>query len=73
MSTPKPTRKGLPRTVLGSVVGGLVLGLGIALLLVQFGRIALGTAAPWVVVAIAIVVRVTLGLISADRGPVDTN
>ncbi len=66
-----PRRPRLVRAVVGSVLGGLLLGLGVALLLVQFGRIGLGTSAPWVVVASAIAVRVALALVSSERGRPD--
>lgn len=48
------------RIVLG-IVGGFMFGLGLALMLILYSKIALGTKAPWVVVGVFVVIGIVLG------------
>ena len=52
-----------------AVLSGLALGLGIALLLIQHGRIALGTMAPMVIVIIALVIQIGIALVAGPKKP----
>jgi hypothetical protein len=47
--------------------GGLLFGLGLALALISFAVIALGTLTPWVVVGLCTVFGVLLGLVMPAR------
>ncbi len=44
---------------------GLLLGLGIALMLITYAKIAAGTKAPWVVVGIVTLIGTALGLLAS--------
>jgi hypothetical protein len=50
------------RAMLG-LVSGLLFGLGLALMLVLYSVIALGTKAPWVVVAVSVGLATAVGLL----------
>ena len=50
-------------------VAGLLLGLGIALLLFSYAKIAVGTLAVPLVVLIGLVVGLLVGLFAPSRGP----
>jgi len=50
------------RVILG-VVAGFMFGLGLALMLIMYSKIALGTKAPWVVIATFVVIGIVLGLL----------
>lgn len=52
MSAPTSAASRIRRRPLLMAIGGVLAGLGLALLLVHFGRVALGTNAPYVVVAL---------------------
>ena len=54
---------GTKRHLVRAVVGGLLTGLGLALLLVVYKVVAFGTMAPFVVVAVCLVLRVALAFV----------
>jgi len=50
-----------------AIFGGILFGLGLALLLINFKVIALGTNAPYVVFVIGVVVGVVIGFFAPPR------
>ena len=61
--------KSVNRRPVRAVFGGVFLGLGVALLLINFKVIALGTNAPYVVLVIGVVVGVVIGFLVPPRPP----
>lgn len=57
--------------IVGGIVSGLLLGLGVALLLFSYAKIALGTGAVPVVIGIGTAVGLLLGILAtvARRSP----
>jgi hypothetical protein len=47
---------------------GLLLGLGVAMVLISYSIIPLGIATPWVVIAAGAIVGLLLGLFGPPRG-----
>jgi uncharacterized membrane protein YedE/YeeE len=50
-----------------AIVGGLLFGLGLALLLINFKVIALGTTVPYVVFVIGVIIGVVVGFFAPPR------
>lgn len=50
-----------------AIVGGIFFGLGLALLLINFKVIALGTMAPWFVFGIGVVIGVVIAFFAPPR------
>jgi uncharacterized membrane protein len=50
------------------LIGGLLLGLGVALLLISYSLAPLGVATPWVTIAIFLVLGLLWGLFGPTRG-----
>lgn len=50
-----------------AIFGGILFGLGLALLLINFKVIALGTNAPYVVFVIGVVIGVVIGFFARPR------
>jgi hypothetical protein len=55
------------RRPIRAILGGVFLGLGAALLLVNFKVIALGTNAPYLVFAVGVVVGAAIGFFAPPR------
>jgi uncharacterized membrane protein len=50
------------------LIGGLLLGLGVALLLISYSVVPLGLATPWVVIALFVILGLLWGLFGPTRG-----
>lgn len=59
------------RVVVG-LISGLLLGLGIALLLFSYSKLAIGTMAFPLVILIGVLVGLALGVVAARRGSAST-
>jgi hypothetical protein len=50
------------------LIGGLLLGLGVALLLISYSIVPLGVATPWVTIALFVILGLLWGLFGPTRG-----
>jgi len=50
------------------LIGGLLLGLGVALLLISYSVVPLGLATPWLVIALFVILGLLWGLFGPTRG-----
>lgn len=50
------------------LIGGLLLGLGVALLLISYSLAPLGVATPWVTIAVFVILGLLWGLFGPTRG-----
>jgi hypothetical protein len=50
------------------LIGGLLLGLGVALLLISYSVAPLGVATPWVTIALFLILGLLWGLFGPTRG-----
>lgn len=55
------------RRTVGGLCSGLLFGLGLVLMLVMYGTVALGTRAPFAVLAGALLVGLAVGLLPRRR------
>ncbi len=55
------------RRTIGGLCSGLMVGLGLTLMLVMYGTVALGTRAPFAVLAGAVLVGLVLGILPRRR------
>jgi len=53
--------------VVGGLASGLLFGIGLAVMLVLYGKAALGTKAPWLAVLVGLLVGAALGAIPRRR------
>lgn len=63
------TEPKLKRHPIRGALWGLMMGLGVALILINFAVIALGTWMPWIVVGVFIVLGVLWGLFAPAKKP----